>query len=153
MAGAVGVITGTGILRSGVTCLARVRGNSGALITRASLSTIAYAVRDLTNATTITSAQSITINNDVFNDLQQNDPRWDRDSANAPGPDGSHGYNFRTVIAASRFTNVDVAASSGVMAPNEPTVHKYQIAITFTPTTGEAWIVPFEAYMQSVWVS
>ena len=153
MAGSLGTVTGVGILRSGVTCMARIRGQTGQLITRASLSTITYAVRNLTSATTITSAQSLTISSVVYDDLQVDDPRWDRDNEEHPGPDEVWGYNFLATIAASHFTGVTVADDEGVLAPNAVTPHKFQVAITFTPASGQPFVQPFEFMAIPVWES
>lgn len=153
MAGTLGIVTGTGILRSGATCIARVRGQTGQLITQASLSAIVYAVRDLTAGSTIVSAQALTISTVVFDSLVQNDPRWDKDSAARPGKDGAYGYNFLAVIPATNFTAVDVGAGTGVLSPYAVTPHRYQIAIKFTPISGQVFIQPFEFTSLPVWES
>lgn len=135
-------------LNSGVTLMARVRGNGGGLITRASLSTITYTVRDLTNATTIASAQSLTVASVVFDSLQQADPRWSRDSAAYPGGDSTHGFNFLATIPASHFDDVTVDSST-----YDVTSHRYRVDVKFTPTSGEAFIIPFEFTALATWTA
>lgn len=126
-------MNGTGSLRSGLTLLARIRGNAGELITQASLSAIAYTVRNLTSATTIALDQALTISACIFDNLQQFDPRWDRDSQSRPGPDGAHGFNFCAVIPATNFTGYTVGSD----APYVVTSHIFQIDVCFTPTSGQ----------------
>jgi len=101
-------------------------------------------VRDMTTGTTIAAAQSLTITSVIFDSLVQNDPRWDKDSADYPGRDGTWGYNFLATIPATHFANVDVAAGSGVLAPYAITSHRYQIAVLFTPVSGQPFVQPFE---------
>jgi len=143
MAGTLGVVTGVGILRSGITLLARIRGQDGRLITQASLSSITFTVRDVTTSTTITSAQALTISSVIFDSLQQSDPRWDKDDADNLGSDGSHGYNFRATIPASNFTAVDVDSDPVPPAPDRVTAHRFQCDVKFTPASGEAFFQPF----------
>jgi len=130
--------------------MARIRGGaSGALITQASLSSISFTVRDLTDAETITSAQSLTVASVVYDDLQQSDFRWNQDSAATPGLDGAYGYNFLATIPASHFAQLDVRAES----PFTVMSHRYRVDVLFTPTSGQAWIVPFEFTALATWTS
>lgn len=143
-----GVVTGVGVLRSGVTLMARVLGNAGTPITQASLSTLTYTIRDLTAGTTITSAQSLTIASVIYDSLQQSDPRWTKDDADNLGPDDRHGYNLLAVIPASHFTAVDVDSDT-----KQITAHRYRVDLLFTPVTGQAWIQPFEFTAVPTWTS
>lgn len=102
------------------------RGTS-TLITQASLSTIAYVLKDLTAGTTITSG-SLTVSAVVFDSLQQLDPAWTRDDASTPTPDGVWGYNFRQVVAAANISSQD---------------HHYESRVTFTFTDGTVLVQPF----------
>lgn len=118
--------------------MARILGQPGQPITRASLSAIAYAVRDLTLGTTTTTSTALTISTVVYNDLQQHDPRWTRDSADRPGPDGAWGYNFLATLPAGLFDTYDTDADT-----KQTTHHEYQADVKFTPITGQVFIVPF----------
>ena len=147
MAGILPVITGATVARSGATIMARIRGANGQLITRASMSTIAYVVSDLTAGTT-GSSSSLVVASVVFNSLQQDDPRYTQDNECNPGPDGEWGYNFMTVIPASAFA-ISVLDSTADDPVPEP--HDYQIDVVFTPVSGEpfrvVWLVtPVNVY-------
>lgn len=122
-----GLITGIVVSGSGVTLMARILGNTGRPITRASLSSITYNVQNVTDAT-VEGTGTLTIASVVFDSLQQTDPRWTRDSADEPGEDGAWGYNFLATMAASLF------ADGG---------DRIQVDVKFTPASGEAFIVPF----------
>lgn len=122
-------ITGIIVMRSGATCMARLVGNQGTLITQASLSAAVYTINDLTTGLQVLAETSLVVANVIFNSLQQNDPRWDKDSQANPGRDGRWGYNFLAVIPAVNFANPD----------------KFQIDVEFTPVTGEEFVVPFIA--------
>lgn len=136
----IGVVTGTAILNSGVTLLARILGNSGIPITRASLSSISYTVRDLTTPETVATGQALTISSVVYDDLQQSDPRWDKDSEDEPGRDGRWGYNFAAVIPAAHFTSYTV----GSYSPYPVTGHRYQVDVKFVPASGQPFVQPFQ---------
>lgn len=140
-------ITGVGIIDSGVTLMARVRGHNGALITQASLTAITYTVRNLTLATTVTSAQSLTVSSVIFDSLQQGDTSWDVDSAAEPGRDGSWGYNFRATIPASHFGTFHVES----ITPYRVTNHEFQIDVLFDPVTGEDFRQPFRFKALATW--
>lgn len=147
MAGILPVLTGATVARSGATLMARIRGANGQLITRASMSTIAYVVSDLTAGTT-GSSSSLVVASVVFNSLQQEDPRYTQDNECNPGPDGAWGYNFMTVIPASAFP-ISVLSSTADDPVPEP--HDYQIDVVFTPVSGEpfrvVWLVtPVNVY-------
>jgi hypothetical protein len=127
------VITGQAIpTRSGVTLLARVVGNAGVPITQATLSTLEYALTNLGSppgvSVTTGTLTALTISSAIFDQLQQSDPRWTRDSETSPGVDGLWGYNFRATLAASLFTSNS----------------RQHVDIVFTPLTGEPFRQTFE---------
>lgn len=95
----------------GALSLARVRGWTGALVTQATLSSIAYKVVDLDAAATVTASGTLTISAVIF-DTAQTDGSW-------PFSDG---YNFRWLIPASAFP------TGG---------HRYAVEFTFTPVAPE----------------
>ena len=144
-------ISGLVVARSGVTLMARLLGQGGALVTRASLSTIQYSVRDLTKGSTETALTSAGAVADlVFNDLQQGDARWELatgEDADNVGPDGRHGYNMAITLAATLFNNFDVESA----APFRVTQHEYQVSVVFTPATGTKFHVPFRFRPVAVW--
>ena len=133
-------ITGTFIIDAGAFLMARVRGSNGLLITQASVSTITYTVRDLTNATTVATNQSLTVASVVYNSLQQSDPRWDVDSAFQRGRDGEFGYNFAATVPAAHFATFDVESTS----PFKETPHRYRVTVEFFPVTGAVFRQNFE---------
>lgn len=140
-----GIITGVTIYGSAWTCMGRILGNLGTIITQASLSSITYTVRDMTLATTTTAA-GVTISTSVFDSLQQNNPRWSKDNANHLGYDGRHGYNFLFVVPASRFTVFDVGAAA-IPSALEPRVipHLFQVDFRFVPQSGEPFVQPYQS--------
>lgn len=119
-----GPLTGSARCLSGATLMARIRGNDGQLLTRASVSTITYTVTDTTGPAAVGTAP-LTVSSTVFDNLQQSDPRWTRDSADYPGSDGAWGYNFACVIPAA-------------LLPNPV---RYQIDVVVTPVSGEPFRV------------
>ena len=141
-----GVVTGIGVCGSGHTLMGRILGNSGVPITQASLASIAYAVRDLTAGTTITSGVALTISSVVFDSLQQADPRWTKDSASSVGEDGRYGYNFLATLPATLFTAFDVDADT-----EEVTTHRYQVDVTFTPASGQPFRQAFQFPAVPTW--
>jgi hypothetical protein len=148
MAGSIGVVTGLTISKSGWTISGRLAGQLGTLITQASLSSITYNVRDLTAGTNVTAAPvSLTIASVVFDSLQQNDPRWDKDSATAPGKDGRWGFNFLAVIPAVNFTAYDVLS----VAPFTVTPHRFAVDVEFTPVTGEKFRQSWQSTPVPTW--
>ena len=140
-------ITGTFIIDAGAFLMARVRGSNGLLITQASVSTITYAVRDLTNATTVTSGQSLAVASVVYNSLQQSDPRWDVDDAAHPGKDVAWGWNFGFSIPAAHFATFDVESTS----PFKETPHRYRVTVEFFPVTGAVFRQNFEGMALPTW--
>ena len=130
-----GLITGSVRALSGSTLMARIRGNNGTLLTQASVSSIVWTCTNL--ATAIVSASgTLVVSQSVYNDLQQADPRWTRDSADAPGPDGYFGYNFAFGLPAAALPQGGV---------------RFQVDTVFTPTVGEqfrvSWsFVPVQVY-------
>jgi len=87
--------------------LARLVGWTGALVTQATISSIAYKVVDLDNADTVTASGALAKASVVF-DTAQTDGSWPYDD----------GYNFRWLVPASAFP------TGG---------HRYAVEITFTP--------------------
>ena len=138
-------ITGLVIANSGVTCMARLCGAGGALVTQASISSIGYAIRDLTDGET-DSASTLTVSSVIYDSLQQTDPRWTKDSAIALGKDGRWGYNFLNTFAATLFTDFDMDATTKIVTP-----HKFQVNIWFTPASGQKFHVPFQFTPIPVW--
>lgn len=133
-------ITGTTVALSGVTLLARVRGAAGSLITQSSISTITYSVSNLTAGTT-SGSTSLTVSAVVFNDLQQDDPRWTKDSASDPGIDGSYGYNFAATIPATAFAVSVLDSDASDPVPDQV---RYQVDVVFTPTSGQPFRLVFK---------
>lgn len=127
------IITGQAIpMRSGVTLLARVVGNLGVPITQATLSSIQYALTDLGSPTGVSpvtgNLTTLAIALVIFDQLQQSDPRWTRDSAGSPGADSLWGYNFSATLPASLFTSSN----------------RQRVDVVFTPLSGEPFRQPFE---------
>ena len=147
MPGPIGLITGTVVARSGVTCMARVLGNAGTPITRASLSTITYTVTDRSNGT-VGTATSVTISSAVYDSLQTSDPRWNMvvgESALNLGADGQYGFNFLFVVPAINFpiTVPDATPDPPAKVVQTPPF-SYRVDFVFTPASGQQFIVPFE---------
>lgn len=132
MAGTLGIVTGVVVSASGVTMMARIRGQGGSYITQASLSSITYSIRDLSTATT-TGTGSLTVSSVVFDNLQL-DNRWTKDAI---------GYNFRTTFASGSFDNFDVGDSDDAIA-YQITRHRYQVDIRFVPASGQGFNQPFQ---------
>lgn len=136
------VITGAAIPgKSGVTLFARLRGNAGALITQASLTSITYAVLDLTSGVSLGTG-TFAVSTTVYDALQQGDPRWQVDTVAAPGRDGSSGYNFAGTLPASLFVARTIEAID-LLAGQQPAPHEIQAEVIFTPVSGEPWRVVF----------
>lgn len=140
----VGSISGQVAGGSGVTLLARLRGQDGSLVTRASLSSISYSVANLT-AGTVLGTGSLTVSSTVFDDLQT-DARWTQDTANRPGPDGASGYNFAATLPASLFPATTLTAAAARSAPP-----RIQVDIVFTPVSGEPFRVIWSWAPVRVW--
>jgi hypothetical protein len=130
------VITGAAVPgQSGVTLLARVLGQNGVPITRASLSGIGWTLTDLTRGAVLGTG-SLTINSAVFDSLQVGDPRWTIDTPVNPGADGANGYNFLAVLAATLFP-IRPATPVDVLAGYQPKGVRYQADVVWTPVTGQ----------------
>lgn len=143
--------TGLIVANSGVTLLARILGQNGNPITVASLSTIQYAIRNLTLGTTPTALTSAgTVASLVSNDLVQNDPRWSIDSADNPGEDGRWGRNFLLTLAASLFTSARTFTVESA-APYRVTPYHLQVSVVFTPVSGEQWHIPYPFLSYPTW--
>ncbi len=110
---------------SGVTLMARIQGSDAANITQAAITTIAYDVYDLGSSTPTValgaSVAELTVADVVFDTLQTGS-RWDADST---------GYNFKHVVAATTLANGG---------------NKYGVKYTFTPASGEPFLVEFEIW-------
>lgn len=126
---------------TGVVLMARIRGAGGQLLTRASLSSVAYTVSDLTSGATLGSG-ALVIASVVFDDLQQRDGRWSADGPARPGEDGEHGYNFRAQLPASVNPTRALAGEDVLAGQRAP--HRYQCDVLFTPVAGEVFRVPFQ---------
>ena len=133
MPATVGLVTGHVVARSGAYLMARIRGANGQLIKKSSISTITYVVSNLTAGTT-GSATSLTVASVVFNALQTPtlDPRWTKDAT---------GYNFAFSINA---TDTSVSTLDSTLDDPVPERNRYRVDCVFTPTSGQAWRVPFE---------
>ena len=140
----VGSISAQVAAGSGVTVLARLRGQTGALVTRASLSSITYTVSDL-RAGAVVGTGSLTPSAAVFDDLQT-DARWTQDSEARPGPDGAWGYNFAGTLPASLFPATTLTAAAARAAPG-----RVQVDVVFTPTTGQPFRVVWSWTPVRVW--
>lgn len=126
---------------AGVWIAARMRNQAGALVTQASLSTIAYDIVDVQayldsgdDVTMVASGTSLTISSVIYDSLQQPSEAtslWTKDGPGNLGPDKTWGYTFATVIGASNFT----VARSG---------HTFRIQVLFTPTSGEQFRITYE---------
>lgn len=132
------IITGAAVVaKSGVTLMARIVGWTAEPITRATLSTIDYAVKNLDDADIAVVTGTLTIASVIYDDLQT-DARWTKDSEELPGPDGRWGYNFLTTLAATIFP------TGG---------ERYQADVRMTPVTGEPFVVPYQFRPIAVYLS
>lgn len=123
---------------AGVILMARLIGQFWALVTQASLASIAYQVTDLTVPGTYTTIVSlgngtIPVSTSIFDSLQQQDQTWTKDSAANPAPpppqgDGRYGYNFRFVLPPSSV----------------PGGKRLQVDVVFTPVAGQPFRVQFQ---------
>lgn len=106
---------------SGCALLARVRGNSAANVTQATISSIALSVFDLTSATpdTATTTATPVVASTIFDTLQTDD-RWTKDTT---------GYNFAYAVPAATL------ATGGRI---------YQFEFLLTPSSGEVFHVVFQ---------
>jgi hypothetical protein len=117
---------------TGLWVAARIRGNAAALITQASLTTITYAVYDVTvraNPGLILAATPLTISAVVFDTLQTTDARWNNSGGDATG------YNFAHAIGSTVFPSGD---------------HVYRIEYYFTPASGAQFAFVVEALAQQL---
>ncbi len=132
---------------TGVTLLSRLVGQNGRSVTQASLSTIAWTATDLT-AGAVVSTGSFVVATSIFDSLQQNDPRWVKDSKTAPGPDGQYGYNFLggplayNLLAAA--TPVQVPAGW----PEGAAVRPVRVDVAFSPVGGVRFTVSWVLKIQ-----
>lgn len=132
---------------SGVALLARIVGQLGTPITQASLSSITWAVTDLTAGVQLGTG-TFTISSVVFNSLVT-DPRWQIDTPFRPGADGKSGYNFLAVLPASLFP-VQTPAPPDLLG-GLPSPRIRQADVTFTPVTGEQFKLCLQWQQLQAW--
>jgi len=113
------VNTDTVFAGSGITFLARLRGDDGQLITQASLSGVTVDVWDRSNSDVSVLSTAVTVTTSVFDTLQT-DPRWTADTT---------GYNFRYDMADTVLSQDN---------------HKYRVEFWFTPVTGSKFPLVWE---------
>ena len=104
---------------SGVSLMARMRGNDGNYITRASLNVIGVKVFDKSDLATALQDTTLTIANVVFDTLQT-DSRWTEDTT---------GYNFRHDVLASWLSGGNKT---------------YRIEYRFDPNSGDDFYKTFD---------
>lgn len=97
---------------TGLTIMARILGNAGTPITKASLTGITCKIWDRKSGANV-ATPTVTINDAVYDTLQTADPRWTKDDT---------GYNFLHVIPASALS-----------LPNK----RYRAGYKFDPVTEE----------------
>jgi hypothetical protein len=124
----------------GVTLLARIRGVNGAYITQASVVQITWTVLDVTAGVTLGTG-SFTTTAAIYDSLQQQDPRWERDTAANPGPDGAWGYNFAATLPASLFPATLLAAPDPLAGGAQG--HEVHCEVVFTPVQGQPFRLLF----------
>lgn len=131
---------------TGVSLLARVLGQDGRPITRASLSTIGWTATDLTAGAAIATG-TFTVASSVYDALQQTDPRWSKDSATSPGPDGLWGWNFLASLSA---TLLGAATPQQVPAgwPTPVGPRPVQVDVGFTPVSGARFTASWRLEIQ-----
>lgn len=123
-------------LHSGAALYARVTNSAGTNITQASLTSVAYQVRNLTRQTS-GAKTALVIASVIFDSLQTGEG-WSE-------VDGT-GYNFATVIPASEFAQ-DPNADPSVID------HRFQVDVLFTPASGQPFVVPFQFTAKPTWIS
>ncbi len=125
------IVTG-GLLpgKTGVILLARIVGTSGVPITQATISSIAYVVQNVTQATVAQASTAMTVSSVIFDNLVTTDDAWKVDSPTSPGPDLLSGYNFKFTVPAS------------VLSPTAD-LDEYRVDVTFVPATGQNFVQPF----------
>jgi hypothetical protein len=131
------VITSQAVVgSSGVTLMARLVGQDGALIDTTDLASVSIVVTDLTQVAAGQSGAVSTYTPDpttVTFDVLQTGLPWDRDSVVHLGPDGLCGYNFLFLVPASSF------AAGG---------HKYQIDCNLVPFGAEPFVISYSVPTQ-----
>ena len=109
--------------------LARVVGDDGVVITKATISSIEYTVYQLDEAdpdilTPVTGHTSVAaVVNDTLYDVLQNDELWDADET---------GYNFKHVLD---VTQDQAFAVAGIY---------YQVRFTLSPASGQDIVIRFK---------
>ena len=111
---------------SGATCMARVLGTNGAVITQAVVSSIAGTLTNTTAGTSVT--LTVVVATAVFDTLQT-DARWTADST---------GYNFLYTISAANLATPAIT---------------YRAEFAFTPTSGEVYHVVFSLKTKALYRS
>lgn len=118
---------------SGLQLMARVLGWDGALLNPGEVATVFVQATDLTAEGQVPGSSVIPVHNpDVLNTvlaLVQDDPAWTMDSADAPGPDGTWGYNVFFLLPAAD------SAGSG---------DSFQVDLQIVPTAGEPLTIVFQ---------
>lgn len=132
---------------SDVALFARIRGKDGQLITAESISSISYQVSNLTTGQ-VAGSGTFAPTDVIFDNLQQQDPRWSLDSASRLGKDGAWGYNFAATILASDFAPSTLAAPALTPAPTS----MFQIDVVFVPVSGSRFTVSWQAPAIPVYV-
>ncbi|MBY0523432.1 MAG: hypothetical protein K2R98_08530 [Gemmataceae bacterium] len=115
---------------AGVALMARIRGQAFALMTQASVASIAYTVTDLTLAANLGSG-TFAVASTIYDSLQQQDGSWTKDSAVNLGQDAAWGYNWKAILPAAAIP----VANSG---------NRMQVDAVFTPVSGEKFRIVFQ---------
>lgn len=105
------------------TFLARIKGDSGAFITQASLTGITYKVYDRSDGSAVTTG-TVTVSSAVFDALQTSDARWEDEATKGD----TTGFNFEFQVPGTAFPKGDI---------------DYQVEFWFDPVTGEDFAVVF----------
>lgn len=115
-------VTGYCVEDSGCYLMARVTGNSGSVITQASISTISYGVWDMSTSppTVVVAAGTSLVVSAVVFDTLQTDARWTRDST---------GYCFAVAMPAASFPDGG---------------RTYRVEVKMTPASGAVFHVIFD---------
>lgn len=118
--------------KTGVILMARIVGVNNTPIVQATISTITYAVQNVTQGTSAGTG-SFTVSSVIYDNLQTADDSWNAtmDTPANPSPvDGLAGYNFRATIPAS------------ILTPTED-LDEYRADVKFVPASGEQFFQPF----------
>ena len=108
------IITAIAFAKTGAQVMARIAGQSGALITQASLTTIHRRVTNDQTGAEISASTALTISAVVFDTLQT-DARWTKDAT---------GYGFLDVVTAAILTTANII---------------HLVEYKFTPVSGQVF--------------